>query len=131
MSSQILIVMTDGVQTIAEGDPRTSGDILSAAVAPIKEKGVEVISIGIGKGIVLMDLVTLASDDTGVFLAESFEALDQIVTDVREGKCPGEIGLVPLLSHDHAHTVLLSPQPPSPPLSTLCLPILRIVICIK
>ncbi|XP_020632435.1 coadhesin-like isoform X1 [Orbicella faveolata] len=86
--SKILIVMTDGVQTIAEGDPRTSGDILSAAVAPIKEKGVEVISIGIGKGIVLMDLVTLASDDTGVFLAESFEALDQIVTDVREGKCP-------------------------------------------
>ena len=108
MSSQILIVMTDGVQTIPEGETRTSGDILSAAVTPIKEKGVEVMSIGIGKSIVLVDLVTLASDDTGVFLAESFEALDEIVTDVREGKCPGEIGWVPLLLHDHAHTVLLT-----------------------
>ena len=118
MSSQILIVMTDGVQTIPEGDTRSSGDILSEAVTPIKEKGIEVMSIGIGRGIVLMDLVTLATDDTGVFLAENFEALDEIVTDVREGKCPGEIGLVPRLLHSLGHTVLLpfSPLPvPSNP----------------
>lgn len=89
--------MTDGVQTIPEGDDRTSGEILSEAVAPIKNKGIEVMSIGIGRSIVLMDLVTLASDDTGVFLAETFEALDEIVTDVREGKCPGEIGFVQVL----------------------------------
>lgn len=116
MSSQLLIVMTDGVQTIPEGDLRTSGDILSTAVSPIKEKGIEVMSIGIGRNIVLMDLVTLATDDTGVFLAENFDALDEIVTDVREGKCPGDISLVPLLLHDHMHTVLLpflSLQPPS------------------
>ena len=100
VSSQILIVMTDGVQTKSDGDSRTSGDILSTAVAPIKEKGIEVMTIGIGGSIVLMDLVTLATDDSGVFLAETFEALDEIVTDVREGKCPGEIGSVPLLLHE-------------------------------
>ena len=116
MSPQILIVMTDGEQTVAEGDPKTKGDILSAAVAPIKEKGIEVMSIGIGKGIVIPDLVVLATDDTGVFLAESFEALDEIVTDVKEGKCPGEIGLVPLSSHHQAHcTPSRSPSPPPPP----------------
>ena len=114
MSSQILIVMTDGVQTIPEGDTRTSGDILSTAVAPIKAKGIEVMSIGIGKSIVLMDLVSLATDDRGVFLAETFEALDEIVTDIREGKCPGGIGLVPLLLRDHVHTILLSSLPPTP-----------------
>ena len=96
MSSQILIVMTDGVQTIPEGETRTSGDILSTAVAPIKAKGIEVMSIGIGKSIVLMDLVFLATDDSGVFMAETFEALDEIVTDIREGKCPGLIGLIGL-----------------------------------
>jgi len=94
--------MTDGVQTVPAGDPRTTGEILSAAVAPIKAKGVEVISIGIGKNIVIVDLVAIATDDKSVFRAESFEALDEIVTDVREGKCPGEIGLVLLLSHDQA-----------------------------
>ena len=83
--------MTDGVQTVPANDRRTSGDILSEAVQPIKDKGIEVMSIGIGKSIVLVDLVTLATDDTGVFLAEDFDALDEIVTDVKEGKCPGKI----------------------------------------
>ena len=82
--------MTDGVQTIPKGDKRRSVEILREAVNPIKEKGIEVMTIGIGRGIILEDLVELASDDTGVFLAEDFSALDEIVTDVKEGKCPGE-----------------------------------------
>ena len=114
--------MTDGVQT-AKGDTRTSGDILSEAVTPIKDKGVEVMSIGIGKSIELIDLVTLASDDTGVFLAETFEALDEIVTDVREGKCPGEIVMVSCLFHDrmiaHRRTSLTPPPPPPLAMSLL------------
>jgi len=81
--------MTDGVQTIPKGDKRRSVEILREAVNPIKEKGIEVMTIGIGRGIILEDLVELASDDTGVFLAEDFSALDEIVTDVKEGKCPG------------------------------------------
>ena len=91
--------MTDGVQTIPRDDPRTSGEVLSTAVAPIKNKGVEVMSIGIGKSIILVDLVTLATDDTGVFLAESFAALDEIATDIREGKCPGKM-LLSSYGHD-------------------------------
>ena len=82
--------MTDGEQTIPNGDNRKSLEILRAAVTPLKNKGVEVMTIGIGKSIILEDLVELASDDTGVFLAENFQALDEIVTDVKEGKCPGQ-----------------------------------------
>lgn len=85
--------MTDGVQTVPAGDPRTSTEILSEAVAPIKNKDVQVMSIGIGKSVILVDLVTLATDDTVVFLAESFEALDEIATEVKEGKCPGKFRL--------------------------------------
>ena len=72
-------------------------------------------SIGIGKSIELIDLVTLASDDTGVFLAETFEALDEIVTDVREGKCPGEIVMISCLFHDRmiAHRRTSLTPPPS------------------
>lgn len=101
--------MTDGVQTVPKNDTRTPGDILLEAVTPIKDKGVEVMSIGIGKSIVLVDLLTLASDDTGVFLAETFEALDEIVTDVREGKCPGEIDIVSCLFHDRTSSYFLNP----------------------
>ena len=96
----MIIVMTDGVQTIpADITPKPKSlDILREAVAPIKERGIEVMTIGIGKAIVLEDLVELASDDTGVFLAEDFRALDEIVTDVREGKCPGQrLEFIPLI----------------------------------
>lgn len=86
---QVAIVMTDGVQTVPDSSSESSTEILDSAVQPVKDKGVEVMSIGIGKGIVLVDLVTLASDDTGVFLAESFAALNEIATDIIEGKCPG------------------------------------------
>ena len=84
------IVMTDGAQTIPDDENRTSIEILRKAVQPIKNKGVEVITLGIGKSTILEDLVEIASDDTGVFLAEDFTALDEIVTDVKEGKCPSK-----------------------------------------
>lgn len=81
--------MTDGVQTVPKGSGKTSLQILRNASAPLKNKGIEIMTLGIGKGIILQDLVEIATDDTGVFLAEDFSALDEIVTDVREGKCPG------------------------------------------
>ena len=81
--------MTDGVQTVPKGTSKTSLQILRNASAPLKKKGIEIITLGIGKSIILEDLVEIATDDTGVFLAEDFSALDEIVTDVREGKCPG------------------------------------------
>lgn len=82
--------MTDGGQTIPQGDSRESIEILRNAVEPIKKKGIEVITIGIGISIELKELVELASDDTGVFLAEDFRTLGDIVKDVKEGKCPGK-----------------------------------------
>lgn len=81
--------MTDGVQTVPQESDKTSLQILRNASAPLKNKGIEIMTLGIGKGIILEDLVEIATDDTGVFLAEDFSALDEIVTDVREGKCPG------------------------------------------
>ena len=77
------------MQTTPKGSGKTSSQILGNASAPLKNKGIEIMTIGIGKSILLEDLVKIATDDTYVFLAEDFSALDEIVKDVREGKCPG------------------------------------------
>ena len=80
--------MTDGQQTVQE-EGVISSDILSAAVQPLKEKNVRVISLGIGSNTNLFDLLTIASSDNDVFLAENFETLKGLVSDLAQNKCPG------------------------------------------
>lgn len=80
--------MTDGKQTVNDKGTLTS-DILYAAVQPLKDKKIRVISLGIGSNTNLLDLLTLASTDADVYLAENFEMLKGLVTDLTERKCPG------------------------------------------
>ena len=85
---QVALVMTDGKQTVDDGV--LSADILYNAVQPLKDKNVKVLSLGIGKNTNLFDLLTLASSDNDVFLAENFEQLKDLVTDLTQNKCPGK-----------------------------------------
>ena len=80
--------MTDGKQTV-EKDGVLPSDILRDAVQPLKDKGIRVISLGVGKGIELFDLVTLASTDLDVYTATDFEELETLVTELTKGNCPG------------------------------------------
>ena len=80
--------MTDGGQTVPEGV--LSLDILYNAVQPLKDKNVKVLSLGIGKGANLLELLTLASTSNDVFLAENFDQLKGLVTDLTQNKCPGK-----------------------------------------
>jgi len=82
--------MTDGKQTVTE-EGKLSSDILNAAVQPLKDKKVRMISLGIGKGANLFDLLTIASTDNDVYLAENFAQLKGLVTDLTENKCPGRV----------------------------------------
>ncbi|PFX32412.1 Hemicentin-1 [Stylophora pistillata] len=84
---EIVLVMTDGKQTV-EKDGVLSSDILRDAVQPLKDKGIRVISLGVGKGIGLFDLVTLASTDLDVYTATDFEELETLVTELTKGNCP-------------------------------------------
>ena len=90
--------MTDGKQTIDDKSSDLATDILFAAVQPLKEKGVRVISLGIGPNAQLLDLLTLASTDNDVYLAQDFTELRNLVTDLTERKCPGKFvyRLVPI-----------------------------------
>ena len=87
---QVALVMTDGKQTVDEEEEVLSADILYNAVQPLKDKNVKVLSLGIGKNTNLFDLWTLASSGSDVFLAENFEQLKDLVTDLTQNKCPGK-----------------------------------------
>lgn len=80
--------MTDGKQTLDDESALTT-DILLAAVQPLKDKGIRVISLGIGSGTLLLDLLTLASTDNDVYLAADFLELKGLVKDLSASKCPG------------------------------------------
>lgn len=82
--------MTDGQQTVNE-EGVLSSDILHKAVQPLKDKGIRVISLGIGSGTTLFDLLTLASTDEDVYLAENFQVLKELVKELTARKCPGEV----------------------------------------
>ena len=83
--------MTDGRQTVEEGF--LSSDILHDSVQPLKDKGIRVISLGIGKGTLLFDLLTLASTDEDVYSASDFKELKNLVTELTERNCPGMVSL--------------------------------------
>ncbi|XP_020632434.1 coadhesin-like isoform X5 [Orbicella faveolata] len=85
---KVALVMTDGKQTLKDEDSDLAIDILSAAVQPLKKKGIRVISLGIGPNTQLLDLLTLASTDNDVYLAQDFTELRNLVTELTERKCP-------------------------------------------
>ena len=87
-SLQVALVMTDGQQTI-QNSSDLSSDVLSAAVQPLKDKNVHVISLGIGSNTNLFDLLTMASSDNDVYLAENFDVLKELAANLTQNKCPG------------------------------------------
>ena len=82
--------MTDGIQTVTE-EGKLSSNILNAAVQPLKDKKVRMISLGIGKAANLFDLVTIASSNNDVYLAENLAQLKGLVTRLTKNTCPGRV----------------------------------------
>ena len=80
-------MITDGAQTTngAKG-PYTP---LDKASQPLKDKGVDVWSIGVGKGAKKSDLITIASDPGKVIVVSSFKNLKDILSDIQKAACEG------------------------------------------
>ena len=80
-------MITDGAQTTngAKG-PYTP---LDKASQPLKDKGVDVWSIGVGKRAKKSDLITIASDPGKVIVVSSFKNLKEILGDVQKAVCEG------------------------------------------
>lgn len=82
---QALVVITDGKQTTSK--PYTK---LSVASQGIKNAGIEVYAIGVGKGADEAELKEIASRQENVFVSASFKELKSLATDMRKRLCEGQ-----------------------------------------
>ncbi|XP_048583231.1 uncharacterized protein LOC5507629 isoform X2 [Nematostella vectensis] len=80
---KVALVLTDGIQTKDKG-PFTP---LQKASQPMKDKGVEVYSLGIGSDIDVSELITFASGEKYVFNAKSFDELQLQVENITQAQC--------------------------------------------
>lgn len=87
---QVALVITDGEQSKKDDSKLSVDQILSQAAQPLKDKGVRVIALGIGKKVNMENLETIASDKRLVFKASSFHSLLRIVTSLKKGTCLGK-----------------------------------------
>lgn len=84
---KVAFVMTDGEQTKDPEATKSVNEILAEAVQPLKDKGVRVITLGIGKKVNKESLQTIATGDF-VFYASSFNELRKMVKQLKKGTCP-------------------------------------------
>ena len=79
---QALIVITDGKQTTAKAYTE-----LSVASQGVKNKGVAVYAVGVGKGADAAELREIASSQENVFVSASFKELQPITVELRKRLC--------------------------------------------
>ena len=85
--SKVALVITDGKQTRDRGEYTP----LTQAAQGIKQKGVTVYALGVGKGVERSDLQAIATSEETVFTAATFAALGDIVENIRERLCEGTV----------------------------------------
>ena len=77
-----MIVITDGKQTTSK--PYTE---LSVASQGVKNKGVAVYAVGVGKGADVAELKEIASSQENVFISASFKELQPVAVEIRKKLC--------------------------------------------
>ena len=83
------MVITDGQQTTDRG----SFTELSEASRGLKDKNVNVFSLGIGSGVNETQLTDIASSAKNVFTAPTFADLTPAADTIVENSCTGKLGL--------------------------------------
>ena len=79
---QVLIVITDGNQTTTK-----AYTALSVASQGVKNKGVAVYAVGVGKGADAAELREIASSQENVYVSESFKDLQSLAGSIRTRLC--------------------------------------------
>ena len=79
---QVLIVITDGKQTTSNRFTE-----LSVASQGVKNKGVAVYAVGVGKGADAEELREIASSQENVFISASFKELQPVALEIRKKLC--------------------------------------------
>lgn len=82
-------MITDGQQTKSGfKGPYTP---LDKASQPLKDKGVDVWSVGVGKGADRSELEIIASDPGKVLVIQSFKELKDVLEQVQKAACEGKV----------------------------------------
>ena len=97
-------MVTDGEQTKGDKSVESVNEMLANAAKPLKDKGVKIISLGIGKKVNKENLEAISSGDF-VFRASSFNSLRRMVSDLRKGTCLGKKRLLSLALERTQHWV--------------------------
>ena len=79
--------MTDGRQTKGKDAPDAID--LHVASRPLKDLGVQIYALGIGKDYDIGELLDIASDDSSVFRSTDVDELVSIVATITERTCKG------------------------------------------
>ena len=82
---QVVIVITDGKQT--KSRPYTE---LTVASQGVKDKGIAVYAVGVGKGVDASELQQIASSQENVYTASSFKEVHTLAPQLRGNLCDGK-----------------------------------------
>ncbi|XP_047136671.1 collagen alpha-1(II) chain isoform X1 [Hydra vulgaris] len=85
--AKIALVLTDGRQTRGSSAPDAVD--LHVASRPLKDIGVQIYSLGIGRDYDIGELLDIASDDASVFRSSDVDELVSIVASITETTCKG------------------------------------------
>ena len=88
LALQLALVLTDGSQT-DEGDPEGAEEKLAAAAQLLKDKGVEVLSLGVGRKVNIFQLLNIATSEEQLYRASFFEELLGVVDELTKRECLG------------------------------------------
>lgn len=80
--------MTDGTQTL-EPTPEEAKNNLYVAAQNLHDKGIDVLVLGIGKDVNPIELLTMASDESNLYVAKVFDELLSMVGDLTKRECLG------------------------------------------
>ena len=84
------LVLTDGTQT-PEPSPDEAEDNLLAAAQNLQNRDIDVLTLGIGRGVDPFQLLNIASNENNLYVAKAFDEILNVVGQLTKRECLGEL----------------------------------------
>ena len=84
------LVLTDGTQT-PEPSPDEAEDNLLAAAQNLHDRDIDVLALGIGRGVDPFQLLNIASNENNLYVAKAFDEIFNVVGQLTKRECLGEL----------------------------------------
>ena len=84
------LVLTDGTQT-PEPSQDEAEDNLLAAAQNLQNRDIDVLALGIGRGVDPFQLLNIASNENNMYVAKAFDEILNVVGQLTKRECLGEL----------------------------------------